>query len=120
MYIYNMTITGEGIQAKRRGAAVLDEHLPAPQSQAGTYDELDELEKAMEEYVHFQRIAPENLPRLEELVLAKVKEANLEGEVQREDGQPFEEYVGNLHNYITDLKNMEVHRPGWTTVIFRA
>ena len=90
MYIYNMTIT-------------------APQSQAGTYDELEELEKAMEEYVHFQRTAPENLPRLEELVLAKVKEANLEGEVQREDGQPFEEYVGNLHNYITDLKNMEVH-----------
>ena len=109
MYIYNMTITGEGIQAKRRGAAVLDEHLPAPQSQAGTYDELEELEKAMEEYVHFQRTAPENLPRLEELVLAKVKEANLDGEVQREDGQPFEEYVGNLHNYITDLKNMEVH-----------
>ena len=61
MYIYNMTITGEGIQAKRRGAAVLDEHLPAPQSQAGTYDELEELEKAMEEYVHFQRTAPENL-----------------------------------------------------------
>ena len=109
MYIYNMTITGEGIQAKRRGAAVLDEHLPAPQSQAGTYDELEELEKAMEEYVHFQRTAPENLPRLEELVLAKVKEANLEGEVEREEGQPFEEYVGNLHNYITDLKNMEVH-----------
>ena len=109
MYIYNMTITGEGIQAKRRGAAVLDEHLPAPQSQAGTYDELEELEKAMEEYVHFLRSAPENLPRLEELVLAKVKEANLDGEVQREEGQPFEEYLGNLHNYITDLKNMEVH-----------
>ena len=109
MYIYNITITGEGIQAKRRGAAVLDEHLPAPQSQAGTYDELAELEKAMEEYVHFQQTAPENLPRLEELVLAKVKEANLEGEVFREEGEPFGEYVGRLHNYITDLKNMEVH-----------
>ena len=109
MYIYNMTITGEGIQAKRRGAAVLDEHLPAPQSQAGTYDELEELEKAMEEYVHFRRTAPENLPKLEELVLAKVKEANLENEVPREEDEDFEEYVGRLHNYITDLKNMEVH-----------
>ena len=109
MYIYNMTITGEGIQAKRRGAAVLDEHLPAPQSQAGTYDELAELEKAMEEYVHFQRTAPENLPRLEELVLAKVKEANLDGEIAREEEEPFGDYVGRLHNYITDLKNMEVH-----------
>lgn len=109
MYIYNITITGEGIQAKRRGAAVLDEHLPAPQSQAGTYDELAELEKAMEEYVHFQQTAPENLPRLEELVLAKVKEANLEGEVTRAGGEAFADFIGRLHNYITDLKNMEVH-----------
>ena len=109
MYIYNMTITGEGIQAKRRGAAVLDEHLPAPQSQAGTYDELEELEKAMEEYVHFRQTAPENLPQLEQLVLEKVKEANLENEVLREEDESFEDYVGRLHNYITDLKNMEVH-----------
>ena len=63
----------------------------------------------MEEYVHFQQTAPENLPRLEELVQAKVKEANLEGEVPREEEEPFADYVGRLHNYITDLKNMEVH-----------
>lgn len=109
IYPYHMVITGEGIQAKRRGAACLIEHLPAPQTKAGVYDELEELEKIMDEYVHFSSTQPENLGRLEELVCAKVKEANLEDEVPHAEDEPFAEYVGRLHNYITDLKNMEVH-----------
>ena len=109
IYPYNIVITGEGIQAKRRGAACLIEHLPAPQTNAGVYDELEELEKIMDEYVHFSTTQPENLERLEEMVRAKVAEANLQDEVPYDESKPFSEYVGNLHNYITDLKNMEVH-----------
>ncbi len=109
IYPYNITITGEGIQAKRRGAACLIEHLPAPQTQAGVYDELEELEKAMEEYIHFSTTQPENLPSLEELVKAKAMEANLKDEVPYDEEKPFGDYVMALHNYITDLKNMEVH-----------
>lgn len=44
IYPYLITITGEGIQAKRRGAACLIEHLPPPMTDAGVYDELEELE----------------------------------------------------------------------------
>ena len=109
IYPYNITITGEGIQAKRRGAACLIEHLPAPQSKAGVYDELEELEKIMDEYVHFEVTQPENLPNLEALVKEKVAAANLQDEVPYEEGKPFGEYVLALHNYITDLKNLEVH-----------
>ncbi|MDY4921179.1 MAG: cobaltochelatase subunit CobN [Phascolarctobacterium sp.] len=109
IYPYNITITGEGIQAKRRGAACLIEHLPAPQTQAGVYDELEELEKIMEEYIHFETTQPENLAHLEELVKEKVAEANLQDEVPYDEEQPFKEYVMALHNYISDLKNMEVH-----------
>lgn len=109
IYPYNMTITGEGIQAKRRGAACLIGHLPAPQSRAGLYDELAELEKILEEYAHFTKNQPENLPRLEELVKAKVREAKLEEEVLFEENRPFSDYVLRLHNYIEELKNLEVH-----------
>ena len=109
IYPYNMTITGEGIQAKRRGAACIVEHLPAPQSQAGVYDELEELEKAMDEYLDFRNSQPEQLERLEKLVLAKVETANLQGEVNYDSSKPFADYISDLHNYITDLKNMEVH-----------
>ena len=73
------------------------------------YDELEELEKLMDEYVHFSSTQPDNLPRLKDLVLEKVAEANLQDEVTYDEEKPFDEYVMNLHNYITDLKNMEVH-----------
>lgn len=109
IYPYNITITGEGIQAKRRGAACLIEHLPAPQSQAGVYDELEELEKLMDEYVHFASAQPENLAHLEKLVLEKAAQANLQDEVPHDTDKPFQEYVMALHNYLADLKNMEVH-----------
>jgi cobaltochelatase CobN len=109
IYPYNICITGEGIQAKRRGAACLIEHLPAPQSKAGVYDELEELEKIMDEYVHFETTQPENLSHLEELVKEKVTAANLQDEVEYDESKPFGEYVMALHNYITDLKNLEVH-----------
>lgn len=109
IYPYHMTITGEGIQAKRRGAACLIEHLPAPQTQAGVYDELEELDKAIDEYIHFASAQPENLEQLQSIVLEKVKKAALEGEVFYEEDSSFEEYLTRLHNYISDLKQMEVH-----------
>ena len=109
IYPYHITITGEGVQAKRRGAACLIDYLPAPQTTAGTYDELAELEKIMDEYVHFSTTQPENLLALEKLVLEKVEQANLKDEVCHDEDKPFAEYVGALHNYISDLKNMEVH-----------
>lgn len=109
IYPYNMTITGEGIQAKRRGSACLIEHLPAPQSRAGVYDELEELEKLMDEYVHFEKTQPEKLDAIAELVRAKAIEANLQDEIEYNEDEPFGEYIQRLHSYISDLKNLEVH-----------
>ncbi len=109
IYPYNMTITGEGVQAKRRAGAVLIGHLPAPVAQAGLYDDLEELEKVMDEYIHFEATQPDNLAHLEPIVLEKVKAAGLEEDVPRDEGKPFGEYVEALHNYISDLQNMQVH-----------
>ena len=109
IYPYLITITGEGIQAKRRGSACLIEHLPAPQSQAGVYDELAELEKLMDEYIHFQHAHSSDLSHIEQLIKNKVSAANLQNEVAYDENKPFHEYIASLHNYITDLKNMQVH-----------
>ena len=108
IYPYLMTITGEGIQAKRRGSACLIEYLPPPQTQAGTYDDLAEVEKMLDEYSHFAITQPENLVTLQKLLLEKVQAANLQAEMPYDDKEPFAEYAGRLHNYITDLKNMQV------------
>ena len=39
IYPYHMTITGEGMIAKRRSSACLIGYLPAPVADAGAYDE---------------------------------------------------------------------------------
>lgn len=109
IYPYLMTITGEGIQAKRRSSACLIEYLPAPQSQAGTYDELAELENLLDEYVHFAHEGSLELDKIEKIIREKVIQASLDNEVIYDDTRPFSEYIGRLHNYITDLKNMQVH-----------
>ena len=109
VYIYHMTITGEGIQAKRRGAACLVDHLPAPQAEAGSYDELEELEKTMDEYAHFLITEPENACTLEKMVRELAIKANLDGEIPYDENRPFKEYVNRLHEYIEELKNSEVH-----------
>lgn len=109
LYFYHMTITGEGIQAKRRSAACLIDHLPAPLSDAGTYDELAELESTMDEYAHFLVNEPENASTLEPMIRRLAVKANLDGEVPFEESAPFGEYVKRLHSYMEELKNSEVH-----------
>ncbi len=63
----------------------------------------------MDEYIHFETTQPENLDKLADMVREKAVAAELDDEVPFDEGQPFKEYVAALHNYISDLKNMEVH-----------
>lgn len=107
IYPYWITCVGEGIQAKRRSAACLISYLSAPMSVSGTYDELAELEKLLEEYCHFkQDSANVDLEPIKDIIRAKAKDANLTEDVP-EDAD-FDEYVGHLHVFITDIKNMQM------------
>ncbi|HWR09214.1 cobaltochelatase subunit CobN [Sporomusa sp.] len=108
IYPYLITIVGEGIQAKRRGAACLIDHLPPPMSQAGTYDELAELEKLLDEYCHFQQNQPGNAEVVANLIREKVVAANLSGDMSQNEGEDFGGYSQRLHAYITDIKNMQI------------
>ena len=106
IYPYWITIVGEGIQAKRRGAACLISHLSPPMELAGGFEELGELEQALDEYVHFRVTQPDNLEAAQTLVRDKASACNFEGEI--DEGDDFDEYVAALHNYVTDIKNMQI------------
>ena len=110
IYPYWITCVGEGIQAKRRSAACLISYLSAPMSTAGTYEELAELEQLLEEYCHFanDESAVAALPAIEELIHTKVQECNLQEDVPTIAGETFLAYVGRLHVYMTDIKNMQI------------
>lgn len=109
VYIYHMTITGEGIQAKRRGAACLVDHYPAPMENAGAYDDLAELDKELDEYAHFKVTQPENLQTMENIIREAAAKAHLDEEVPFDDTAPFDSYVGRLHTYLEEIENSETH-----------
>ena len=106
IYPYWITIVGEGIQAKRRGAACLISHLSPPMELAGEFEEIEELEQALDEYVHFRAAQPDNIEAAQELVREKAAACHFEGEI--DEGDSFDDYADALHNYVTDLKNMQI------------
>ena len=108
IYPYWIVDVGEGIQAKRRSAACLISYLSAPMSVSGTYEELAELEKGLEEYCHFRQDPDANLDEIKALIREKALSANLEDDVPEKETESFDEYVGNMHAYLTDLKNMQM------------
>lgn len=108
VYPYWVVDTGEGIQAKRRSAACLISYLSAPLSISGVYDELAELEKALEEYVHFKSDRDADLSEPMAQIREKAAAADLNDEVREEDAADFDDYVSHLHTYLTDLKNMQM------------
>ncbi|QDR79071.1 cobaltochelatase subunit CobN [Sporomusa termitida] len=108
IYPFLITIVGEGIQAKRRGAACLIGHLTPPVSQAGTYDELAELEKLLDEYCHFQQNQPANAEVVAGQIREQVIAANLAADVSQQPDEAFGKYSQRLHVYLTDLKNMQI------------
>jgi cobaltochelatase CobN len=84
IYPYNMDVLGEGIQAKRRGRAVLVDHLIPPLVRAGRYREYETLARLIESYRSAAETesatAGEHLRRIRELAseLALEKDLHLD------------------------------------------
>jgi cobaltochelatase CobN len=108
IYPYLITIVGEGIQAKRRGAACLIGHMTPPMSHADTYDELAELENLLDEYCHFKQNQPGNEQVVVDLIREQVAKCNLQQDLPEEAVSSFDDYVQQLHTYLTDIKNMQI------------
>lgn len=109
IYPYLITIVGEGMQAKRRGAACLIGHQTPPMSDSGVYGELAELERLLDEYRDYGLNQPEKLPMAQKQVLEAARQANLERDVPPPaPDETFSAYIQRLHAYIGDIKNMQI------------
>ncbi|MDO4177958.1 MAG: cobaltochelatase subunit CobN [Phascolarctobacterium sp.] len=106
LYHYIVTVIGEGIQAKRRSAACLVDYLTPPMSTSGLYDSMAELEALLDEYLDFKDNEQDKLNEVAQLIREKATECNLNQDIP--EGDSFEEYVCKLHNYLTDIKNMQI------------
>lgn len=110
VYPYWITCVGEGIQAKRRSAACLISYLSAPMSVAGSYEELAALEQLLEEYCHFKNdeTAKGRMDSIKEMIRSKAAECNMDNDVPENECNGFDDYIGKLHVFITDIKNMQI------------
>lgn len=77
---------------------------------SGTYEELAELEQLLEEYCHFKNDdnAKANLASIQDMIRNKAAECNLDEDVPESEAADFDDYVGKLHVYMTDIKNMQM------------
>ena len=69
VYPFIVNDPGEGSQAKRRGAAVIVDHLTPPLTRAGSHGALEELERLVDEFFDAASVDPRRCPPLSARIL---------------------------------------------------
>ncbi len=131
VYPYIINNPGEGTQAKRRSYSAVVDYLTPPMANAGTYDDLAELEELADQYREAGSEAGETVERLvrekvDELDLAV--ELGIDGEISEAvdvrgpdeagttlaegtvegDDLGFDELIERVHAYLTDVKTTQI------------
>lgn len=81
-YPFIINDPGEGSQAKRRGHAVVVDHLTPPMTTADTYGALAQLTQLVDEYYQVEVLDPAKLPLLQQQIWELVKQTNLNSDLQ--------------------------------------
>lgn len=108
LYIYHMGITGEGIQAKRRSAATIIDHLPPSMDDSGVYERMADVDAALKEYYAARTAKLAQVSILEKRIYELAEEAKLTEDLRlsREeyDADPVKG-IEKLHLWMEELKN---------------
>jgi cobaltochelatase CobN len=136
VYPYIVNNPGEGTQAKRRSYAAVVDYLTPVMADAGTYDDIAELEDLASQYreAGMEDARADDGEHLEELLWTKVDEMDLavelgiEGEISQQadvrgpddagstlaegdvegDSVDVDELVERIHEYVTDVKTTQI------------
>lgn len=107
IYPYIVINPGEGTQAKRRGYAVIIDHLTPPMIKPELYGSLSTLEELLSNYdLEKSRGNPERLAQVQKQIIENARTNNLEHVLNLELNQvDFDKVVEDLENYLADLLN---------------
>jgi cobaltochelatase CobN len=81
IYPFIINDPGEGSQAKRRGHAVVVDHLTPPMTSAETYGALAQLNQLVNEYYALEKLDPAKLPYLQQEIWELVQKTNLQADL---------------------------------------
>jgi cobaltochelatase CobN len=126
VYPFVVNDPGEGVQSKRRVHATIVDHLVPPMMRAETYDELQELEHLLDEYVRIEALDPEKLPALARRIWEVVHSADLHHDLGLHDDEVagfqnagagadaaelqhrLEHLVSDIDTYLCSIKDLQV------------
>ncbi len=109
VYPYIVDGIGEGIMAKRRGNAVMIDHLTPPIAESGLYGNLSYLEQLIKLYDQAENGTLKNEYKKEIIEISKKLEIDqdlgIDLNATLSNETAFEEFLGELHDYLLDLKS---------------
>ncbi len=107
LYIYNSDNPPEGTIAKRRGSAVLVDHMQTVMASTGSYGILKELEEQIAEYRKFSGSEPAKAHAVRHQIIDLIQKGNLSGEVDLEKQLSteggFEEVLSAVHRILSEI-----------------
>jgi cobaltochelatase CobN len=101
IYPFIVNNPGEGIQAKRRSSAVIVDHLTPPLTRAGLYDDLEKVERLLEEHAHSVALYPSRAAELEKQI------DDLLTQVSWKDELP-DKSLPTVSNYLCEIKESQI------------
>ncbi|MBF1999735.1 MAG: cobaltochelatase subunit CobN [Synechococcales cyanobacterium M58_A2018_015] len=113
-YPFIVNDPGEGSQAKRRGQAVILDHLTPPMTRAELYGSLHQLEGLIDEYYEAQSLDPSRLPVIRERLMALAMQEKLDQDLrqdrshQNQEQPDVSEFIRRADAYLCELKEAQI------------
>jgi cobaltochelatase CobN len=111
VYPFIVNDPGEGTQAKRRGHAVIVDHLVPPMARADTYGELAKLEQLLDEYATVAALDPDKLPALRAQIWSLIEAAHLHHDLgvgTQPGSADFDDFVLHIDGYLCEIKDAAI------------
>jgi cobaltochelatase CobN len=112
LYIYNSDNPPEGTIAKRRGSAVLVDHMQTVMASTGPYGILKELEERIAEYRKYSGFEKAKAHAAQHQIIDLIRKGNLSGEVDPENRLSmeggFEEVLSAVHRVLSEIAGTKI------------
>ncbi len=111
VYPFIVNDPGEGTQAKRRGHAVIVDHLVPPMARAETYGEMAKLEQLLDEYATVQALDPTKLPAVRAQIWTLIQAAQLHHDLHQADMpgvDDFDDFILHVDGYLCEVKDSQI------------
>ncbi|RED38407.1 cobaltochelatase CobN subunit [Rhodopseudomonas thermotolerans] len=108
LYPFIVNDPGEGIQAKRRTAAVIVDHLTPPMTRAELHDEMAQLEALVDEYAMAADLDPTRADAIAEDIISLARATRLDEDVAIDRDTATLDALRAIDAHLCDLKEMQI------------